>query len=111
MLLVQVAQTPTPPPTPEIPDWVFNRGPDPLEIAVAIVVIIAASGSMVILWTFVRGLVRKWTQPASNQPAVEELRHTVHRLGADVAELQERLDFAERMLAARREPERLERGG
>jgi hypothetical protein len=34
---------------------------------------------------------------------VDELRRTVERLNGDVAELQERLDFTERMLAQQRE--------
>jgi predicted signal transduction protein with EAL and GGDEF domain len=109
MLLPQVVQVPAPPAPPEIPDWVFNRGPDPVEIAIAIAIIIAASGSLAILWVMVRGLVRKWSQPAANQQVVEELKHSVHQLAAEVTELQERLDFAERMLAAKREPERIER--
>ncbi len=40
--------------------------------------------------------------PAADQE-LAELRQAVERLGGDVAELQERLDFAERMLAQQRD--------
>jgi hypothetical protein len=42
---------------------------------------------------------------------LEDLRHAVQRLSAEVGELHERMDFAERMLATQREPARLERQG
>lgn len=109
--MLQVAQVPTPPPPPEIPEWIFNRGPDPIEIAIAVVVVIASIGGLGILWTLVRGLVRKWTQPPASQEVLEDLRHAVQRLSAEVGELHERMDFAERMLATQREPARLERQG
>ena len=40
---------------------------------------------------------------ATADQEMAELRQTVERLGGDVAELQERLDFAERLLAQQRE--------
>jgi hypothetical protein len=50
--------------------------------------------------------IRQGTQPSAPSPEVlAELEH----LNARIAELEERLDFAERMLASHREPERLER--
>jgi hypothetical protein len=111
MILAQVAQVPTPPPAPEIPDWVFSRGADPFEIAIAVVIVIAAMGGVGMLWMLVRGLIRKWTQPAVGQEALEGLKHSVQQLSAEVGELHERLDFAERMLAAQREPARIDRRG
>jgi hypothetical protein len=109
--MLQVVQVPTPPPPPELPDWMFNTGPEPLEIAIAVVVVVASIGGLGILWMLVRGLVRKWTQPPANQEVLEDLRHAVQRLSAEVGELHERMDFAERMLATQREPARLERQG
>jgi hypothetical protein len=109
MILAQVAQVPTPPPAPEIPDWLFNQGPDPMEIAIAVVIVIVSMGGVGMLWVLVRGLVRKWTQPAVGQEALDGLKHTVQQLSAEVGELHERLDFAERMLAAHREPARIDR--
>jgi hypothetical protein len=110
MLQVQV-QTPAPPPVPEIPEWIFNRGPDPIEIAIAVVIVVASLGGLGMLWMLVRGLVRKWTQPPASQEVLEDLKHSVQRLSAEVGELHERMDFAERMLAAQREPSRIERQG
>lgn len=46
--------------------------------------------------------VRRGRDPAA-EVELAELRQTVERLTGDVAELQERLDFAERMLAQQRE--------
>jgi flagellar biosynthesis/type III secretory pathway M-ring protein FliF/YscJ len=96
---------------PPLPPQFFDQGPAPMEVAVAVVVIVAAVGSIVILWTLVRGLIRKWSAPpAADVPAVQELQQSVRRLQAEVGELQERLDFAERVLTSRSEAERLERG-
>ena len=47
--------------------------------------------------------------PATDQQ-LSDLRQTVERLGGDVAELQERLDFAERMLAQQRDRAALPEG-
>jgi hypothetical protein len=96
---------------PPMPPEFFMPGPTPLEIAGAIALVVATVGSFVIVLSFVRALQRKWSSPpATDQPALEELRHAVHQLGAEVSELQERLDFAERVLASRSEPDRLDRG-
>jgi hypothetical protein len=100
-------QAPTPPP---IPDWVFGRT-DPMEIAIAVAVVVGTIGSIGVLWMFVRALIRRWTTPPpADTQAIQELKHAVHQLGAEVTELQERLDFAERVLASRKEADRLERG-
>jgi hypothetical protein len=56
-------------------------------------------------------LVRKWTQPALGQETIDGLKHSVQQLSAEVGELHERMDFAERMLAAHREPQRLDGRG
>ena len=104
-------QVPAPPPVPELPEWMFNTGPDPIEIAIAVVIVVASIGALGMLWMLVRGLVRKWTQPPVNQEVLDDLKHAVQRLSAEVGELHERMDFAERMLAAQREPVRIERQG
>jgi hypothetical protein len=96
---------------PPLPPQFFEQGPAPMEIAMAVVVVAATVGSIVILWMLVRGLLRKWSSPpAVDVPAVLELQQSVRRLEAEVGELQERVDFAERVLATRSEQERLERG-
>ena len=99
-------------PIPPLPPEIFMPGPAPMEVATAIALVVATIGSMVILLQFVRGLLRKWhTPPQPDAAVIQELRHDVLRLGTEVAELQERLDFAERVLATRNEPERIDRGG
>ncbi|MDH4044739.1 MAG: hypothetical protein OEY20_08455 [Gemmatimonadota bacterium] len=105
-----LTQTPAPTP-PEIPDWLFQRGPDPIDIAIAVVIVISSLGAVSMLWMLVRGWMRKWSQPAVGQDVVETLKHSVQQLSAEVGELHERMDFAERMLAAQREPQRLEGRG
>lgn len=99
------------PPPPQLPDFIVHQGPDPVNIAIAVVIVVGAVGSVGILWMLVRGLIRRWTaQVPADAQAVQELRHAVRQLSAEVMELQERLDFAERVLTARKEPERIERG-
>jgi hypothetical protein len=98
-------------PIPQLPPDIFMPGPSPMEVAVAVAVVVATVGSIVIIWSLVRGLLRKWASPPpTDAVAIQELRHAVHQLTAEVGELQERLDFAERVLATRNEPERLDRG-
>jgi hypothetical protein len=109
--MLQTVQVPSPPPAPEIPAWLFQRGPDPMEIAIAVAVVLSSLGAISILWMLARGLVRKWTQPAVSPDGLQDLQHSVQRLSAEVGELHERMDFAERMLAAQREPARIERRG
>ncbi len=74
---------------------------DPVDIGIAVAIAIASLGSVFILATLARGLVKKWTgdKPALNDGEVAELRQRVGELGAEVAELHERLDFTERVLA------------
>jgi hypothetical protein len=107
--MLQTVQVPSP--APEIPPWLFQRGPDPMEIAIAVAVVLSSLGAISILWMLARGLVRKWTQPPVSHDALQDLQHSVQRLSAEVGELHERMDFAERMLAAQREPARIERRG
>lgn len=49
-------------------------------------------------------------QEMSSPDDIRELQEALGRLTAEVGELHERLDFAERVLAAQRGPERLEGG-
>ena len=109
--MLQTVQVPSPPPAPELPSWLFQRGPDPMEIAIAVAVVLSSLGAISILWMLARGLIRKWTQPPVQHEALQDLQTSVQRLSAEVGELHERLDFAERMLAAQREPARIERQG
>jgi hypothetical protein len=60
-------------------------------------------------WVFLLPLARRMhrgTQPTAVSPEVVAELEQMH---ARITELEERLDFAERLLASQREPERLER--
>ncbi len=73
---------------------------DPVDIAIAFAIIASTGGGVVMLGLVVRALVRRWTQgaaPASGE--LDQLRSGMLRLEAEVSELHERLDFAERVLA------------
>jgi len=67
------------------------------------------------LWPLIRAFGRRHQPPraaAELQGEVEALRSRLEQLEqgqARVGELEERLDFAERMLAQTREPDRLQR--
>lgn len=103
-------QVPQPAPAPpELPEWLFQTGPDPMQIAFAVIAVLAAMGAIGMIWTVVRGFVSRWSRPAGDTEAIEGLKQTVQQLSAEVGELHERMDFAERMLAAHREPARLDR--
>jgi hypothetical protein len=98
-------------PVPPLPPELFMPGPTPLEIAGAVALVVGTIGLVGILWLYVRGLLRKWSNPApADGTGIQELRHEIRQLGAEVGELQERLDFTERVLASRSEPERIDRG-
>jgi hypothetical protein len=79
-------------------------------MAAALFVLIVFGGGMLVVLSkteigrAIADRIRDGTPGAAPEPALVE---EVERLRHDVSELQERLDFAERMLAARREPDRL----
>jgi len=78
-------------------------------IAVAkIVAITMAITALVILWPLRRALTRRFDEVGDREAA---LRAELDDLRARVAELEERLDFTERVQAGRGEPERLGQGG
>ncbi len=87
----------------------------PLDNAIAVAVIVGAVGVVVMATTIVRAMVRKWLHPtpimAPDVTAqIEDLRQTIGQLTAEVGELNERVDFAERMLAQHSDRQRLEGG-
>jgi hypothetical protein len=111
----QIPEPPVPPVPPGPPDIPFDpnlflAANGPVVVMIVIAGLVAAT---VILWPIVRALAR-WLEPRAREPAVraevEQLRARlgeVDALGARVLELEERLDFAERLLTQRREPDRL----
>ena len=103
-MLLQVA--PTPPPPADFPPIPF--------------LIVALLGSLPLLGVVTWGAVRIFSpiaqaigrrisggQPDEMQHELADLQRQVGELRAELTDTQERLDFAERMLATRREPDRL----
>lgn len=117
--MIQVPPAPPVPPVivqaPEVilPPWMTLPPQVTLLIAVAFL-----AASAVVLYPLMRALGRRLEGRAgTSDPAVlnelEQLRQRVAELEGmqhRVMELEERVDFAERLLSQRREPERLPRG-
>lgn len=108
-------QTPLPPTAPPAPEAVIINagGPNPLEyIAICVIAISAAFVAYKILMPLVRAYAARIEGKGSGalEQRVNELQHQLAEadvLQSRVAELEERLDFAERLLAQRDEPARL----
>lgn len=110
------AVPPVPPPVPNIPfdpNLVMNQIDSK---GIVVIVLASLAVATVILWPIVRALVRRLEGRAGGDPALRgELDQVQHRLAEvdslqlRVAELEERLEFAERLLAQTREPGRLQR--
>lgn len=104
---------PVPPPPPFDPNLIFlNDTGAPLLVTIVALSLLAAT---VILWPIMRALGRRLEGRGSGEMAlrgeVEQLQQRVGDMEAlqfRVQELEERLDFAERLLT-RGEPDRLER--
>lgn len=115
--LPQVPQPPVP------PDIIVTSGPEilppwmvlpPPVIVLSLIAMCAAAA--IILYPLMRAIGRRIEGrggDAELRHEVEDLRERVRELEAAqprMAELEERLDFAERLLAQRRESEQLPRG-
>ncbi len=102
-------QAPMPPAPPDIPSqfdpnliWLSDGGPP----AIVMIVLLALVATTVILWPVMRALGRKLEGKSPADPALlAEVEHLQQRLSEvdvlhqRVAELEERIDFTERMLA------------
>jgi Tfp pilus assembly protein PilO len=125
--VIQTGQEPTAPLPPafEIPDPVIVQGfggpewwqalPPPVFVMVIFAII---AGSVIVLWPLVRAISRRIegrTEDVELRREIEELRMRVREIEGEqtrFAELEERLDFAERLLAqGRSEAARLQGGG
>src|SRR5687768_16517575 len=122
--------TPAPPAPPqvppfEIPEPVIVQGfggpewwqtlPPPIFVLVVLAMI---SGAVIVLWPLVRAISRRIegrTEDPELRREIEDLRMRVREIEGEqarFAELEERLDFAERLLAqGRSEAARLQGGG
>jgi hypothetical protein len=114
-MLIQVPQVPDPPSIPLDPNLVLTSMDGPAIVMVTLLVMTACT---IVLWPLVRALARRLEGRGSPDAALRsELEQMQHRLGEvdalqlRVGELEERLDFAERLLArGDREPSPLPRG-
>jgi hypothetical protein len=92
-----------------------SRGPDPMEIAIAMVMVLSSLGGLTLLFMVVRAWTKRIGQPKADSGELAELREEVlgelQHVRQEVSELSERVDFAERLLAKQREAGRLPQGG
>jgi hypothetical protein len=90
-------------------------GGSPGDIAAVLITIVVMGTAILLLWPLIRAFARRLEGRGAStelQAEVEGLRSRVQQLEegqSRLAELEERLDFAERMLAQSREPDRLQR--
>ena len=114
MTMLQVPTPPTPQAPPFDPNLIFmNHGPPG---SVLLIIIAALTATVIILWPIMRAFARRLEGKAGGDPAlradVDQLHSRlaeVDMLQARVTELEERVDFTERLLAQNREPDRLQR--
>ncbi len=113
IMLVQIPQVPAPPSIPVDPNLILSTMDGPAMVMVAFLFLTACT---IVLWPLVRALARrlegKGAADTALQREVEQLQHRlaeVETLQTRVGDLEERLDFAERLLAQSREPDRLPR--
>ena len=114
MTMLQGPVPPTPPQVPFDPNLIFmNHGGPPI---VLLIVIAALTATVIILWPIMRAFGRRLEGKGAADPAlradVEQLHARLAEmdaLQARISELEERVDFTERLLAQNREPDRLQR--
>jgi hypothetical protein len=114
-MMVQDPVPPTPPTPPFDPNLIFMEGSEPAAWLVAVVVIAALTAATIILWPVMRAFARRLEGKGSADPAlraeVDQLHSRltdVDALHARVLELEERVDFTERLLAQAQQPSRLD---
>jgi hypothetical protein len=105
-------QPPTPPPFDPNLIWASDGGPP----AIVMIVFLGLVAATIILWPVMRALARRLEGKGAADPALRaEVEQLQQRLGEvdvlhhRVAELEERIDFTERIVAQGREPDRLQR--
>jgi Tfp pilus assembly protein PilO len=114
MTMLQGPGPPTPPQVPFDPNLIFmNHGGPPI---VLLIVIAALTATVIILWPIMRAFGRRLEGRGAADPALRADVEQVHArlaemdtLQARISELEERVDFTERLLAQNREPDRLQR--
>ena len=112
MILQGVPTPPTPPSPPFDPNLIFlNDGGPPL---VLMIVIAALAATVIILWPIMRAFGRRLEGKGAVDPVlrgeVDQLQMRladVDTLHARITELEERVDFTERLLSQAQQPSRL----
>jgi hypothetical protein len=105
---------PVPPPPPFDPNLIFMQGGEPAAWLVAVVVIAALAAATIILWPVMRAFARRLEGKAGDPALRAEVEQLHARLGdvdtlhARILELEERVDFTERLLAQAQQPSRLD---
>jgi hypothetical protein len=111
-MIVFQAVPPVPPGLPPVP-----LDPNHMPAAAIVLMVLALfTAATLVLWPIARALARRLEGRGSPDAAMRgELEQLQQRLGevdamqTRIAELEDRLDFAERLLAQSREPDRLQR--
>jgi hypothetical protein len=110
-----LAQGPDVPVPPPLPGGHMTVG-GTLSDATAVIIVLAVLGTaLVMLWPLIRAFARRLEgggAAAELQAEVDALRGRLEQVEQGqvrLGDLEERLDFAERMLAQSREPDRLQR--
>jgi hypothetical protein len=103
-MILQVPTPPTPPSPPFDPNLIFMQDSGPP--IVLLIVIAALTAAIIILWPLMRAFARRVEGKGGTDPALRaDLEQMQQRLGEvdtlqhRVAELEERVDFTERLLA------------
>lgn len=113
-MIVLQGVPPTPPSPPFDPNLIFlsDHGP-PIAL---LIVIAALTAAVIIFWPIMRAFGRRLEDKGGSDQALRNEVEQLHaRLGemdtlqSRVTELEERVDFTERLLAQSREPDRLQR--
>jgi len=100
--MLQTPAPPVPPTPPFDPNLVFMNGG--IDAGVVTIVVFALLAATVILWPVMRALARRLEGKSADPALREEIERLQHRLEemdalhARMAELEERVDFTERML-------------
>ena len=108
-------QTPLPPLPPVPPHTTMALGGSLGDAAAVIITLAVLCTVGMLVWPLVRALARRLESGGRNAQVQEELDALRERLQhleqgqARMGELEERVDFTERLLAQNREPDRLER--
>jgi len=101
-MILQAPVPPAPPTPPFDPNLVFMNGG--IDAGVVTIVVFALLAATIVLWPVMRALARRLEGKSADPALRDEVERLQHRLegmdalDARVAELEERVDFTERML-------------